>query len=184
MFEGVGDHDRGHLLGHQTGQPLVQSHAHPADAGGIEADSGAETEFLVGRFQDVNGADGCVEAVLDEADDVGERLLGVVRMRRESAALLKGERRERSSRWLKWAHGCSPPPMDWSGMVIRQNHGVCNGVFFRGGRFDLPLHRQVANLPPRQRENSSQGSSENRRPLLYAPTHFHGRGVAQRHDHL
>src|SRR5262249_16232637 len=52
---------------------------------------GAEDELAAAGLEEVDGADGGVEAALDEPDDVAERLVRVVAVRNELADLLQGQ---------------------------------------------------------------------------------------------
>ena len=104
-------HDRPELLGDEAGQPLVAAHAHPADGLRLQADRGAEDEFAALGFEEVDGADGGVEAALDQADDVVERLRGVVAVDDELGDLVQREQEGVFVAGCGLVHGvmCSPP---------------------------------------------------------------------------
>ena len=78
MGKRVAHHDGRHSLRHQAGQPLIQTHAHPADTFRLESDGGAEHEFAVSPLEKIDRANVRVEASLDEAHYVPEGLAGVV----------------------------------------------------------------------------------------------------------
>src|SRR5947207_487263 len=125
MLEGVLDHDRAHLLGDEAGQSLVEAHADAADAFRLQADGRSENEFAPLRLEQVDGADGRLEALLDEADDVGERLVRVVAVRNQPAALLESQQQRTVIERTRVAHGT--PPSRGGGMIIGQNESGCNG---------------------------------------------------------
>jgi hypothetical protein len=108
MLEGILDHDGGAALGHESGEALFEAHAHPADRLRLEAECRPEDQFAGLGFEEVDRADRGLEAIADKADDVGQRLVRVVAMGNESAALLEGEE-QRAIIESSWVHHDFPP---------------------------------------------------------------------------
>ena len=89
MARGVGDDLRPQLLGDQAGQALGQPHAHPADALGPQADGRGEHQVGAIGLEQVDRADVGLEPLLDQIDDVAERLGGVAALRHQPADFLE-----------------------------------------------------------------------------------------------
>ena len=96
MLGGVLDHDRPELLGHEARQALVHPHPHPADALGAEADRRRQHQVRPVGLDQVDRADVGLEPLLDQLDDVGQRLRRLPFLGDQAADLVR--RQERRAR--------------------------------------------------------------------------------------
>ena len=89
VLRGVLHDDRAHLLRHQTGKPLGDSHLDAADALLSQPDGGGQHQRRTVWLEQVDRADVGSEPLLNEVDDVRERLGGVAAARNELADLFE-----------------------------------------------------------------------------------------------
>ena len=80
---------RTHLLGHQTGQALMHSHAQSADRLRPQSDRRGQHQVGAVRFQQVHRADIGVKAPGNQGDDVPQRLRRLAALGGELANLLQ-----------------------------------------------------------------------------------------------
>jgi hypothetical protein len=90
MHRRIGDTLRPQLLGHEAGQSFGEAHPNSADALGPKPNRDGQHEIGAIRLQQVDRADVRFEPLLNQVDDVGQRLGGVAALGDQPADFLEG----------------------------------------------------------------------------------------------
>ena len=86
----IGEDLRPDLLGHEAGEALGEPHPHAADAFSTKADRGGKHQVRAIGLEQVHRADVGLEPLLDQMDDVRQRLGRVAALRDEPSDFFEG----------------------------------------------------------------------------------------------